>query len=261
MSANAYTVLKVSESASEATIERAYQARMIDVQTNMAMSDAAKQTEMLAIEEANRVLMRSTSRELYDRQLAAQRNTDDASSGEGMGSKLIMIGVVLAIGGGGYYWMQQREAQHRLAEQERILIEQRATAASAAAAATRLKFDEQQSRDADERRLAEEKRLAEAQAQREREMHAEKFVGLPLPVPAKTQAQINRENFLRQYGELVELSEAEKQRLQAQQTADRQKRFVDQLAREDARAAEMRARAVDRENMRLKLEELHNQGK
>lgn len=261
MPSNAYTVLKVSENASDASIERAYQARVIEVQTNRTLSDSAKQTEMLAIEEANRVLSRTTSRELYDRQLANRRNTDDASSGAGMAGKLMMISVVLAIGGGGYYWMKQRDAQLRLAEQERVQSEQRAAATTAAATAARLKFDEQQKRDAEERRLAEETRLAEAQAQREREMHAEKFVGLPLPVPAKTQAQINRENFLRQYGELAELSETEKQRRQAQQVADRQKRFVDQLAREEQAADDARARHVERENMRQKMEELRNQGR
>ncbi len=261
MPSNAYLVLKVSENASEASIERAYQSRVIEVQTNMTMSEAAKQTEMLAIEEANRVLSRATSRELYDRQLAADRNKGESSAGSGIGSKLVMAGVIIAIIAGGYFWIQQREAARQQVEQERIASDQRATAALAAATAARLKFEEQQKRDAEERRLAEETRLTEAQAQREREMHAEKFVGLPLPVPAKTQAQINRENFLRQYGELAELSETEKQRRQAQQVADRQKRFVDQLAREEQAADDARARHVERENMRQKMEELRNQGR
>lgn len=260
MSGNAYTILKVPSNATEAAIDRAYQLRLIEVQTNMKLSDAERQQEIIAIEEANRVLSRATSRELYDRKLAADHAKSASDGGIGMRAGLTAAAVVLVIAGAGYVWVEQRDAARRLAEQERILDQQKA-AAAAIANSERLKFEEQQRRDAAERRAAEEARLADVREAREREMQAEKFVALPLAAPAKSQAQINRENFLRQYGELVEQSEVERQRRQAQQVADRQKRYVEQLSREENEAAQQRARAVEMENARRRMEEFKAAGK
>ncbi len=260
MSRTAYAVLKVPANATEAAIDRAYQLRLIEVQTNMKLSDADRQQEILAIEEANRVLSRATARELYDRKLAADLTSSDRAGSGGMRAGLAAAAIVMAIAAGGYFWVQQRDAALRQAEQEQILENQKAAAAQLAAS-ERLKFEEQQRRDAAERRAAEEARLAEVREAREKEMQAEKFVALPQAAPAKTQAQINRENFLRQYGELVEQSEVEKQRRQAQQVADRQRRYVEQLSREENEAAQQRARAVEIENMRRRMEEQRNQGK
>ncbi len=249
MTRNAYTVLKVSEDASEAAIERAYQLRVMEIETNMSMPGDAKHAELAALEEANRILSRTTTRDVYDRKLAAERGAADASGG-GLGLGLITTAVVIAIAGGGYVWMQQRDAARQLAEQERIAVEQKAAAANVA----RIKFEEQQQRDATERLAAEEARLAEARELREREMKAEKFVGMPPMVSTKTPQQLHLESVQRQAGEMAAKYEVEGRQLQAQQIADRQRRYVDQIARENNSTTDSRA-AAERENARRRMED------
>ncbi len=248
MTRNAYTVLKVPENASEATIERAYQMRVVEIETNMAMPENSKQTELAAIEEANRILSRTTSRDVYNRKLAAERGAAENSGG--LGIKLVAAAVVIAVAGGGYFWMQQRDAARLLAEQERIAGEQKAAAANVA----RIKFEEQQQRDATERLAAEEARLAEARELREREMKAEKFVGMPPMVSSKTPQQLHLEGLQRQAAEMAAKYEVEGRQLQAQQIADRQRRYVDQIARENNSNSDTRA-AVERENARRRMED------
>ena len=251
MSRSAYTVLKVPEDATESAIERAYQLRLIETQTSRTLSDSARQDELMAIEEANRTLSRSTSRALYDRKLAAEHHSADSSARGRFGGAVIAAAAFVAIAAGGYVWMQQREVASQLAEQDRMAAEQNA----ATVKAERIKFEEQRQRDATDRLAAEEARLAEARELREREMKAEKFVALPQAAPAKTPQQIQRENLQRQFGEYAEQSEAEQQRRQAQQVADRQKRFVDQLTREENHATEERSRAMARDQARRRAEE------
>jgi hypothetical protein len=248
MTRTAYEILSIPQTASEAAVERAYQMRLIETQTSRKLSETEKLVEIAAIEEANRILSRSTSRVLYDKKLAAADKVEYAQEGSGIISKVIAIIVVLVVAVGGYYWFEQREAERIRANQERIAAEQKAAVAAAEAAKARIKFEELQQRDAAERKLSEEARLQEAREQREREMQAEKFVPLAQPAPQKSAAEIGRENLLREVNRQAQQNEYERQYRQAQQEAERQRRFLLQLQEEEKAAREARAKSVNPDN-------------
>ena len=248
MKRTAYSILGVSESATEAGIERAYQMRLVEIQTNMKLADADKHQEIAAIDEANRILSRSTSRTIYDRKLAQenadvgdQTTTDNGS----LRNKIIAVVVALAIAAGGFYWMQQREAERVLVNEERIAAELKAAKATVDAEKARLKFEEQQRNDAAERKASEEARLEQARLQREQDMQAEKFVALPQAAPQKSAAEINRDNFKREINQIIQQREGDRQQRQAQQEVDRQKRYLQQLEDEERLAAQRRANSAN----------------
>ncbi len=247
MKRNAYSILGIAQSATEAGIERAYQMRLVELQTNMKLPETEKIAEIAVIEDANRILSRSTSRVIYDRKLAAESNDSDyvtENDGGSMRNKIIAVVVAVTIAGGGFYWMQQREAERVRVNEERIAAELKAAKAVVEAEKARLKFEEQQRTDAAERKASEEARLAQAQLQREQDMQAEKFVALPQVVPQKSAAEINRDNFRREIGQIVQQREGERQQRQAQQEVDRQKRYLQQLEDEERLAAQRRANAA-----------------
>jgi len=250
MKRSAYNILGVSESATEAGIERAYQLRLVDVQTNMKLSDADKLQEIAALEEANRILSRSTSRAIYDRKLAQAH----VNMGEGIGAdsgsarnKIVAVAVAVAVAGGGFYWMQQREEVRVRVNAERIADEMKTVKAAVDAEKARLKFEEQQRADAAERKAGEEARLEQARLQREQDMQAEKFVALPQAAPQKSAAEINRENFKREIGQIIQQREGERQQRQAQQEVDRQRRYLQQLEDEERLAAQRRANSAPKD--------------
>lgn len=248
MKRNAYSILGVANSATEAGIERAYQMRLVEIQTNMKLADADKLQEIAALEEANRILSRSTSRASYDRKLA-QENADvadtvSADSGN-MRNKFIAVVIAVAIAAGGFYWMQQREAERVRVNEERIATEMKAAKAAVDAEKARLKFEEQQRTDAAERRASEEARLEQARLQREQDMQAEKFVALPQAAPQKSAAEINRDNFKREINQIIQQREGDRQQRQAQQEVDRQRRYLQQLEDEERLAAQRRANTAN----------------
>lgn len=248
MTRTAYEILAIPQNASEDAVERAYQMRLIEVQTSRKLADAEKLAETTAIEEANRILSRSTSRTMYDKKLAAAEKVEYAQEGGNVVSKVIALVIVLAVAVGGYIWYQQRESERVRLLQEQQAAEQKAAAAVAEAAKTRIQFEEQQRRDALERKLSEEARLEEARVQREREMQAEKFVALPQAAPPKTPAEIGRENIQREINRQSQQNEFERQYRQAQQEAERQRRFLLQLQEEEKAAREARARSINPDN-------------
>lgn len=249
MKRNAYSILGIAQSASEAGIERAYQMRLIEMQTNMKLPEAEKIAEIAAIEEANRILSRSTSRVIYDRKLAAESADSHEVAIHEDGStrnKIIAVVIAMAIAAGGFYWMQQREAERVRVNEERIAAEMKAAKATVDAEKARLKFEEQQRTDAADRKATEESRLEQARLQREQEMQAEKFVALPQVAPQKSAAEINRDNFRREINQIVQQREGERQQRQAQQEVDRQKRYLQQLEDEERLAAQRRANSARR---------------
>jgi hypothetical protein len=248
MTRTAYEILSIPQTASEAAVERAYQMRLIEAQTSRKLSETEKLVEIAAIEDANRILSRSTSRVLYDKKLAAADRVEYAQEDGGIKRKVIAFIVILAVAAGGYFWFEQRETERIRANQERIVAEQKAAVAAAEAAKARIKFEELQQRDAAERKLSEEARLQEAREQREREMQAEKFVPLQQAAPPKSAAEIGRENIQREINRQVQQNESERLFRQAQQEAERQRRFLLQLQEEEKAAREARAKSANPSN-------------
>jgi len=245
-SRNAYSVLKIRADASEESVERAYQMRLIEVQTNMRLSGEQKNIEIVDIEEANRILSRRASRASYDLTLANENDAaDEPANSSTTRNKIVVLVLVIAVAAGAFFWLNQREAERQRINVERAVAEAKAAEALLTAEKTRLKFEEQQRLDAIERRANEEARLTEARAAREQEMQAEKFVALPLAVPQKSAAEINRENMRKEINQIIQQRENDRVVRQSQLEIERQRRFLQQLEDEDKAAREARARAAN----------------
>lgn len=243
---NAYSVLKIRQDASEESIERAYQMRLIEIQTNMGLSGEQKNSEIVAIEEANRLLSRRASRASYDQMLAHDNSAaDEPNQSSATRNKLITLVLVIAMAAGAFFWANQREAERTRMNVERAAAEATAAETLLAAEKARVKFEEQQRQDAIERRASEDARLAEARAAREQEMLAEKFVALPQAVPQKSAAEISRDNMRKEINQIIQQRENDRSVRQSQLEIERQKRFLQQLENEDKAAREARARAAN----------------
>ena len=239
MARTAYDILSISEDATEAAIERAYQLRLLDAQNAATMSDAAREAAMAEINRAYQTLSRSTSRARYDKSLGVRH--DDQPSAFRIKPEMVAVMVlVAALAGGGYWFMQYQETKQR-EEQARLAAEAEAAAATAKAARDRLNFELQQAREAAERQVAEEQRIEQLRLEREREMPKEKYVVLPPVQGAGTLS--NRDIIDSQVNRWSELTESRRVQLQAQMEADRQRRYLQQLQDEERRAAEARSRA------------------
>lgn len=239
MARNAYDILGINEDATEAAIERAYQLRLMDAQSDTSISDSAREAAMAEINRAYQTLSRTTSRARYDKSLGI------ASAGHQAvfyrrPQFIALIILIATLAGSGFWFMQYQEAKQREID-ARLAEEAEAAAATAKAARERLNFELQQAREAAERQVAEEQRIEQLRLEREREMPKEKYVVLPPVKGASTLS--NRDMIDSLAGRWSELSESRRVQLQAQMEADQQRRYLQQLQEEERRAAEARARA------------------
>jgi curved DNA-binding protein CbpA len=240
-----YGILGVPENAAQAWIDREYKKRVDALNGDSRLKAADRQKSLDALADAHAVLSNPASRQVFDAELAASRESGSGSSSL-MGRLAVpIIAVLLLALGGGYYYYQQEQKRIIAEEQERERIAEEKRAAERAAEAKRR--EAAAVAEAEARRVAEEQRLRDAAAAREVEMQSQQFVaGKPLPRP-KTAEEL-REERLSQFGKVIERRmdqiEEDRRRFQSQEELRRQQRFLEQRQREEDQAVRDRANAA-----------------
>lgn len=252
-----YQLLGVGKDADRETIKREYVKRREALQKSARLPEAEKADMLAALDGAYKTLKAQMPQSI-------PRYEADANRKPGMGpmlKKLLITGVVVALAGGGAYAWWQAEEQKRIQrendELERIATEKRA----ARLAEEEKKRKEAAAAEIENRRLEEEERIKLAQEQREAEMKGEKYVAGQAFVPRiKTNAELREERearsrefeqkFKAALENRIEQIQSDREAARARAEVQRQQRFVDQSQREEEIAAQQRARAALRDQMR-----------
>jgi len=263
MSFDLYEVLEIPDNANETWIRRAYDQKCKALAANTELTAEQRQKSQIALDKALNTLSNPEARERYDdRHIHGRVRAAGAGSGiktrDGWfsipGSAWALLALVLVIAVG-LYWQNARETERLKIERERI-------AADRATKLREIALREAQQEDAvrlidtalsqeDRERLArrEERERLNQDSQRRREEATAHNEQASLQNAAARASQMQQAEATRQQ------MEQENQRRQAQAEVDRQKRWLDQKAREEQQAAERRAAVARADQLRNQMED------
>ena len=252
MSSNHYETLGVRQSDTDAAIRRAAQAASDQIVADKSLTLKAREDRLAEVQVAEAVLTTPSSRDQYDATLRL-RPASKVSSGKtgSLASPLawITLAAIAAIGGG-LYWQHERDQTRLRIERERVVTEQQA---------------ERRAKDFEAQRIVEKERLlAELRSQRENDdKHRQQFNEMRsadtqnksyvvddrlVPPPPTNNYATNYEMARRSYEDQYQLNgdaqrrgiEETRQRHEdaanlqrAKAEVDRQKRYLEQLEREE----------------------------
>ncbi|MEP7156348.1 MAG: DnaJ domain-containing protein [Betaproteobacteria bacterium] len=249
-----YEVLEIPENANETWILRAYELKKKAIEADSSLSDDERKRRIFSVDKAFNTLSDRGARERYDnRHVHVVEQTGAVSRVPTL--VWIVLGTVLVIGAAVYWQYSSRMARERVELAERIDREraeaeraQQAAARERGDAATDLALSSMGNPGDDAHRQA-------LRADREREVQryrdeAQSRNDMQTSARLASQAQqLNDANSRRLQ------VEQENQRRQAQADVDRQKRWLEQKAREEQIAADRQAAAARADQMRAQMEE------
>ena len=249
MSRDYYEFLGVRQSATDTSVKRAIQTAMVQIAADASLSPLQRESRLAELKTATDILGTPVKRDQYD---AALRLTPGANAG---GAKVLMTSpatwiIVLAVGviGGALYWQYDRAQANQRIERERIATDQ---------------AEERRAKENEARRAQEKQRLLdELHAQREAddksrqasneirsaESQKKQYTADDRAVLQTTNSTSSFESSRRDYDDRRQLGtealqramEERKQQLEeemnlrrAKADVDRQKRYLEQLERED----------------------------
>ena len=259
MSSNHYETLGVRQSDTDATIRRAAQAANDRIAADKSLSLKAREDRLAEVQVAAAVLTTPSSRDQYDATLRMRPASKASSDGIGILTSPIawIVLATIAVIGGGLYWQHERDQTRLRIERERVVAEQQA---------------ERRAKDFEAQRVVEKERLlAELRAQRENDdKHRQQFNEIRsadtqnksyvvddrlVPPPPTNNYGTNYEMARRSYEDQRQLygdaqrraMEENKQRYEdaanlqrAKAEVDRQKRYLEQLERDEQYARAQR---------------------
>ena len=252
MSRNYYEILGLRQSANDASIRRAIDAAKERINADAKMSSTARATRLAELQTASDVLCPPAKRDAYDTML---HEKSDASASGLLSPRTLGIVLAIVVFGGGIYWQYDRNQTNQRLEQERITaekaqarrieeLEQRRIAD-----AKRLVEELRAQRDADEKQHQEVNELRSAESQKKLYVVDDRpGITSPSNLPSvsgnyEDQRQMSAEARQRAMEERNQRSEDEANLRRAKAEVDRQKRYLEQLEREDQYARARREAA------------------
>lgn len=244
MSRNYYEFLGLRQSASDASIRRAIDATKVQINEDAKLSPNAKGTRLAELQTAADALCSPAKRDEYD---AALHKQSDASASGLFSPRTLIIALTIAVFCGVIYWQYDRNQTYQRLEQERITTEQGQARRIAEleqrriADTKRLEDELRAQRDADDKQRQDVNQLLSAESQKKQYVVDDRQLpngNAPSSVdssdrfsedlrPVITQAQ------RRDMEERKQRDEEEARMLRAKAEVDRQKRYLEQLERED----------------------------
>ncbi len=237
MSRNYYEILGLRQSANDAAIRRAIDAAKERINADAKLSSSARASRLAAVQTASDVLCSPAKRDAYD---TALHEKSDASANGLLSTRTLGIVLAIVVLGGGIYWQYDRNQTNLRLEQERIAaekaqarrieeLEQRRIAD-----AKRLVEELRAQRDADEKQHQDINELRSAESQKKQYVVDDRpGVTPPVVGNSEDQRQMSTEARQRAIAESNQHYEEETNLRRAKAEVDRQKRYLEQLERED----------------------------
>ena len=260
MSPDYYEILGVRQSDTETTIRRAIQTANEQLAADASLSPAKRETRTALLQSANAALSMPAARDRYD---AALRRLDKSAAGGTMGLlraplTWILAGAGLAIAGG-LYWQFDREQTRQRIERQRVAAEQQEERRAQemesrrVAEKQRLLYELREQRESDDNLRQEFNQLRSAESQKKNYVIDDRNI----PPPPSTylnnyessrrnyedQRQLTSQNYAREMEERKQADEEAADLRRAKAEVDRQKRYLEQLEREDQYARARREAA------------------
>lgn len=256
MSRNYYEILGVRQSDTDASIRRAIQSAKELLANNLSLSAADRTSRLAQLQIAAETLSTPASRDRYD---AALRKASK-SGASGVMPLLrapmtwISVSVIFAVAAG-LYWQNDREQSRQRLERERVAAElnenRRAQEMEALRVVEkqRLLDELREQRDADDKHRQEFNQIRSADSQKKNYVVDDRYVA---PVPTnyestrrnhEDQRQISSDAYQRTMEDNRQRYEEEANLRRAKAEVDRQKRFLEQLERDDQNARAKRESA------------------
>ena len=258
MSRNYYEILGLRQSANDASIRRAIDATKEKINADPKLSSSARATRLAELQTAADVLCSPAKRDAYDTVL---HEKSDASANGLLSLRTLGIVLAIVVFGGGIYWQYDRNQTNQRLEQQRIAAEQAQARRieeleqRRIADAKRLVEELRAQRDADEKQHQDVNELRSAESQKK--LYVIDDRQLPTANAASSvdstgrysedQRQMITQAMRRDMEERRQRDEEETRLQRAQAEVDRQKRYLEQLERED-QYARARREATSRPN-------------
>jgi curved DNA-binding protein CbpA len=237
-----YKILGVQQTATDASIRRAIQAARDQITADQSLSPATLESRLAELQAAGDVLSSPDKRDQYDADL---RGNSGASTNLLLQPRTWFALIAVFVIGSGLYWQYDRAQTNQRLERERIAAEQeqerrlKQFEEQRVAEKKRLEEELRAQRDADDKARQEVNEMRSAETQKKQYVTDDRNV---LPVPPSADSVGRGYDDQRQMGaEARRLAlEERKQRMEdeanlrrANAEVERQKRFLEQLEREE----------------------------
>ena len=246
-----YEVLGVRQSATDASIRRAIQAARDQIDANASLSTTERNSRLNELVGAADVLTSPPRRDQYD---AALRQVTAPDTRSGMATLLAaprtwIILIVVAAIGGGLYWQYERAQTAQRIERERIVAErqqvQRLKEVEARRESEKQRLEEElrEQKLADDKQRQEVNEIRSAESQKKQYVADDRYIPPPPTYGASSyesarrndddQRQMSNDARQREMEERRQRYEEESNMRRAKAEVERQKRYLDNIEREE----------------------------
>ena len=257
MSRDLYEILGVSQRATDASIRRAVQTAKDKIAADESLSPLTREARLADVQTAAEVLTSPAKRDQYD---DAKRHGVDADTGGVLtmlrAPRTWMILAAVTIIVGGLYWQYARAQTNQRLERERIVAEEQQERRAKEREARRVqetqRLDQElrAQKEADDKLRQETNEIRSAESQKKQYVADDRYTAPAGENPSSYQSRRREYEGQRQYSNEMQqrATEERKQRYEeetnlrrAKADVDRQKRYLEQLEREEEVARASRA--------------------